>query len=147
MNPILKNVLAVIIGWVGGSVINIALVHTVNIVYPIAGIDPSDMDALVEILPTLDYNYFIFPFLAHAIGTLVGALIAGLIAPKNKMKFSLVVGVLFLIGGILVNYILPGPTWFTILDLVVAYLPMAWIGGKLAQKLSKSTPKGALNES
>jgi len=94
------------------------------------------MIAMAEIIPTLDYKYFIFPFLAHALGTLTGAFIAGKTASKHKMKFALIIGVLFLIGGILINYMVSGPIWFTILDIVIAYIPMAWIGGKLALKFS-----------
>lgn len=29
-------------------------------------------------------------------------------------------------------FMLPSPTWFTILDLAGAYIPMAYLGGKLA---------------
>ena len=27
---------------------------------------------------------------------------------------------------------IPGPTWFAALDLLVAYIPMGWLGGTLA---------------
>jgi hypothetical protein len=30
--------------------------------------------------------------------------------------------------------ILPSPLWFTLTDLLLAYLPMAWLGIKLAKK-------------
>lgn len=139
MNPILKNILAVILGWLGGSAVNMGLILTSHKVLPIAGIDPNDMEALSAVMPTLEFKYFIFPFLAHALGTLVGAIIAGLIAVNHKMKFSLGIGVLFLIGGIMVNYMLPGPTWFAVLDIVIAYIPMAWIGGKIALRLSRNS--------
>jgi len=138
MNPIIKNILAVITGWLGGSVINMGLIQTGHKLIPIEGIDPNDMSALAAIMPTLEFEYFIFPFLAHALGTLVGAAIAGLIAVSHKMKFSLSIGGLFLLGGIMMNYMLPGPTWFAITDIAFAYIPMAWIGGKIAKKISKS---------
>lgn len=138
MNPRIKNVLAVITGWLGGSVINMGLIPTGHMLIPIEGIDPNDMNALAAIMPSLDYEYFIFPFLAHALGTLAGATIAGLMAASHKMKFSLAIGGLFLLGGITVNYVLPGPTWFAVTDIVFAYIPMAWIGGKIARKLSRS---------
>ena len=136
MNPIVRNILAVIAGWLGGSVINMGIVKLGHSIFPIEGIDPNDMTALAEVMPTLDFKYFIFPFLAHALGTLAGAAIAGLIAANHKMKFALGIGALFLLGGIMVNYMLPGPIWFTVADLVVAYVPMAWIGGMIAAKLS-----------
>src|SRR5210317_614903 len=112
MNPIIKNILAVFAGWLGGSIINMGLIKIGHKVTPIEGIDPNDMEALAAVMPTLESEYFIFPFLAHALGTLAGAAIAGLIAASHKMKFSLGIGVLFLLGGITVNYMLPGPIWF-----------------------------------
>lgn len=138
MNPIIKNILAVITGWLGGSLINMGLIQTGNKLFPIEGIDPNDMNALAAVMPTLEFEYFIFPFLAHAIGTLAGAAIAGLMAASHKMKFSLGIGGLFLLGGIVVNYMLPGPTWFAVTDIVIAYIPMAWIGGIIAGKISSS---------
>ncbi len=135
MNPIVKNVLAVIAGWIGGSIINMGLVKAGHSIFPIEGINPNNMEAFAEILPTLDFEYFIFPFLAHALGTLVGAAIAFKIAAIHKMKMALIVGILFLIGGIVVNYLLPGPNWFAIADILVAYIPMALIGAKIGAKL------------
>jgi hypothetical protein len=137
MNPIIRNILAVIAGWFGGSIINMGLIQTGHILLPIEGLDPGNMEAMAEIMPGLDFQYFIFPFLAHALGTLVGAFIAGIIVAKRKMRFALVIGVLFLIGGILVNYMISGPIWFIILDIVLAYIPMAWLGGKAALHFSK----------
>jgi len=109
MHPIARNILAVILGWIGGSIVNMALIQLGSSVLPIEGVDPNDMDALAEVLPSLGAKYFIFPFLAHALGTLAGAILAGLIAASHKMTFALSVGGIFLLGGITVNYLLPGP--------------------------------------
>lgn len=70
-------------------------------------------------------------YTAHALGTLVGAWVAATIAATHKMTLALVIGALFLIGGIAAAFMIPGPTWFVVLDLVAAYFPMAYIGGKL----------------
>mgnify|MGYP001827080643 CR=1 FL=1 len=139
MNQILKNILALVSGWVAGSLVNLGLIKTGYMVSPREGIDPNDMDALADVMPTLDFEYFVFPFLAHALGTLVGALVAGLLAASHKMKLSLGIGVLFLMGGIMMVYMLPGPLWFAITDLTLAYIPMAWLGGKLALQWSKGS--------
>lgn len=138
MNPILRNILAVVAGWLSGSIVNMGIIKFSHIILPIEGVDVNDMEAFAEVMPTLGPKYFLFPFLAHALGTLVGAFIAGLIAVNNKMKFALGIGVLFLLGGIVVNYMLPGPIWFTVVDILLAYIPMAWIGGKIALKMSNT---------
>lgn len=134
MNPTIRNILAVIVGWIGGSLVNMGLVQLGHKLYPIEGVDLNDLKAVAEIMPTLDFKYFIFPFLAHALGTLIGATIAGLIAASYKMKMALIVGILFLIGGIVVHYMLTGPNWFTVVDTLFAYIPMALIGGAFAVK-------------
>jgi len=134
MYQILKNVLAVIMGWLGGSLVNIGLIELGHKIFPIAGVDLNDMDSFAALMPKLDPIYFVFPFLAHALGTIVGALLAGRIATTHKMKFSMAIGGLFLVGGMMINFMLPGPTWFAVVDILLAYIPMAWIGGKLAQK-------------
>ncbi len=138
MNPILRNILAVIIGWIIGSAVNMGLLQIGHTVMPIEGLDPNDIESLANIMPTLENKYFTFPFLAHALGTLVGAFVAGMIAKTRKMRAALIVGTIFLLGGIAVNYMVTGPTWFTITDIILAYIPMAWLGGKLAEKLSKN---------
>ena len=134
MNPMIKNILAVGAGWIGGSLVNMGLVTIGHSVFPIPGADPNDMEALAAIMPDLEPKYFLFPFLAHALGTLAGAYLAARIADNNKLKLALAVGLLFLIGGILVNYMLPGPMWFAVADIALAYIPMAWIGGKLGSR-------------
>ena len=134
MNPKLRNVLVVIVGWFGGSVINMVLVNTGHALYP-TGIDPNDMEAFKEIMPTLGTEHFVFPLLAHALGTLVGAIIAYLLAASQPFKMAVAVGILFLILGIVINSMLPGPTWFAPVDIILAYLPMAWMGGKIAARI------------
>jgi hypothetical protein len=133
VNPIGKNILAVVGGWVIGSVVNMGLIKVGHKMYLIEGIDPSDMVAF-EIMPTLSNEHFIFPFLAHALGTLIGAVLAASIAATYKMRMALIVGAIFLLGGIMVNYMLHGPTWFAAVDVLIAYISMAWIGGKLVTR-------------
>jgi hypothetical protein len=133
MNPILKNVLAVIAGLVFGSAVNMGLIKiSGSIIPPPEGADLTTAEGLKASMHLFQPRHFIFPFLAHAIGTFAGAFVAALIAATHKMKFALGVGLFFLAGGIAANILmLPSPLWFTVLDLVVAYIPMAYLGGKL----------------
>jgi hypothetical protein len=49
-----------------------------------------------------------------------------------------VVGAFFFLGGLYMVSILPAaPLWFDVLDLALAYFPMAWAGAKLASKVGK----------
>lgn len=103
-----------------------------SVVPPPEGIDITTVEGLKEGMPHFKPINFLMPFLAHVIGVLVGAFIAAKIAAKNKMTLALLIGVFFLLGGIANVMMLPSPMWFNLTDLILAYIPMAWIGGKLA---------------
>ncbi|MEX0273044.1 MAG: hypothetical protein AB3N16_01565 [Flavobacteriaceae bacterium] len=137
MNPIVKNIIAVIVGLVVGHFVNFSLIKLGHTLFPIEGIDPNNLEDLARVMPTLDFKYFVFPFLAHALGTLAGAMVAAFLAANHKMKFALGIGVAFLLGGIMASIMIPAPTWFVATDLIMAYLPMAWIGGKLVSGIAK----------
>ncbi|GAB3194319.1 putative membrane protein YqgA involved in biofilm formation [Pontibacter aydingkolensis] len=133
MNPILRNILAVIAGFAIGSIVNMGIISVSgSIIPPPAGADVTTMEGLQASMHLFEIKHFIFPFLAHALGTLVGAFLAAKIAATHKMKFALAVGVFFLAGGIASVFMLPSPIWYAIVDLVGAYIPMAYLAGKLA---------------
>lgn len=136
MKIILRNALAVIAGLLLGSIANMALVIAAPHVIPLpAGIDVNDPKSLAAGMPLLAPKHFLFPFLAHAVGTFVGALTAHLIAATRRNTLATVIGVLFLAGGIAACFMIPAPVWFVGLDLLVAYLPMAWLGARAGRGL------------
>jgi hypothetical protein len=128
----LRNILAVIAALVVGSIVNMGLIslgHSI-VALPL-GADVSTMEGLQVAMQSFGPEHFIFPFLAHAGGTLAGVLVATLIAASHKFKIAMALGVVFLIGGIAAVVMFPAPMWFEAIDLVFAYIPMAWIAAKL----------------
>lgn len=132
MNPIIRNILAVIIGlFVGGSVNMAIITISGHIIPPPEGVDMTTTEGIQAGAHLLEAKHYLMPFIAHALGTFIGALLAALISATHKMKFALSIGAFYLIGGIMMAFMLPSPLWFIILDLVLAYIPMAYFGGKL----------------
>lgn len=132
MNSILRNILAIISGLILGSIINMGIIMiSGHIIQPPDGADVTTTEGLKASIHLFEPKHFIFPFLAHALGTLVGAFITALIAANHLQKLALVIGIFFLFGGIISSFMLPAPKWFIFLDLVGAYIPMAWIAGKI----------------
>jgi len=135
MNTVLRNVLAVIAGLIVGAIVNMALVMVGGALIPApAGVDVTNVESIRASIHLFDAKHFVFPFLAHAIGTLIGALVASLIGGSNRMLLAMIVGVFGVLGGIAAAFMVPAPVWFMALDLVVAYIPMAWLGWKLSGK-------------
>jgi hypothetical protein len=128
MPIILRNILAVIAGFILGSLVNMAIVKLGPVLAPPpAGVDMTTVEGLEQAMPLLQPQHFLAPFLAHALGTLVGALAAYWIAGSRKTLFAWVIGVLFLCGGIAASAMIPAPVWFKAVDVLLAYLPMAWL--------------------
>lgn len=133
MKTILLNILAVIVGWLVGCVVNMGIITIGPYVVPMPqGSDVSTMEGLREAMTLFSPLNFLCPWLAHALGTLVGALVAAKSAASGKLICAMVVGALFLLGGMTMVYLVGGPLWFIAADLLLAYLPMAWLGAKLA---------------
>lgn len=129
----IRLVLAAVAGFVAGSVVNMGLIMVGGaLVPPPAGTDTSTMEGLQAALPLFGPQHFLFPFLAHALGTLAGALLATWLTPGRTSGPAWAVGVLFLLGGTANAFLLPAPAWFIAADLLLAYLPMAWLGHRLA---------------
>ncbi len=133
MNRIVRNILAVIVGFVVGSAVNLALVNLGMAIIPLPeGADTSTMEGLAEAMKSFTPANFLFPFLAHALGTLVGAFVAAKLAASHAMALALGIGAFFLLGGLTMVLMCGGPVWFVAADLILAYLPMGYLGGKLA---------------
>ncbi len=138
MPKLLRNVLAVIAGVVVGSCANMALVVLgPSLIPPPAGVDVTSAEGLSKAMHLFEPRHFVMPFLAHAFGTFAGALAAYLIAASRKVVFAYVIGAFFLCGGVAASFMIPAPVWFIALDLLLAYLPMAWLGAWVGARLGK----------
>lgn len=134
MNPRLRNILAVIGGWIIGSVVNMFIVSISGDVIPTPeGFDMTTPEGLKGAMEVMETKHFIMPFLAHALGTLVAAFLAVKLSTSKKLYFALIIGTLFFVGGVMVSQMIGAPFNATAIDLLFAYLPMAWIGYKLGK--------------
>ena len=132
-----KNILAVILGLAVGSAINMGFIELGYRIIPW----PEDLwngDVWNDPEHLLAPRHFLFPFIAHAAGSLVGGFIAYMIAASHKMICAVVVGVAFLAGGLMMVLMLPSPIWFIAADIGLAYIPAAMLGGQLAMRRRES---------
>lgn len=137
----LRNISAILVGLILGSTVNGSLISiSGKVIPPPIGVDVKTFEGLKAGIHLFEPKHFLFPFLAHALGTFVGALVATFIAASNKYRYALAIGILFLIAGIINVVMLPAPMWFNIVDLVGAYIPWALLAYKL---VSLYAPKAA----
>src|SRR5690606_37709957 len=98
------------------------------------GVDVTTAEGLKEGMQFMKPVHFLVPFAAHLLGTFSGALVTSRIAATYKMTFALSLGFFFLLGGIGAAFMIPAPKWFIAVDLLLAYLPAAWLAGKITTK-------------
>ena len=143
MNPILRNVLAGVAGAFASMPANGLLLSPLGRLFgaPTApAYDPSaDQDALQAVwrayFETLEPIHMAAPLLAHWNGAFCGALVAGLLTANRELKVPLIVAGFVMVGGIANAFMLPGqPVGLLVLD-IAGYLPMGWLGWKLAMRL------------
>ena len=135
MNPILKNILVAIVAIFIGAMANGLLVQLGgSVVPPPAGYDFTTEEGLAAGMVMMEPKHFVFPFLAHALGTLISALIIARFAASRQLQWALNISALFFMGGVYMVTILPSPLWFNVLDLTLAYFPMAFLGYRLGRK-------------
>jgi hypothetical protein len=138
MKIIIRNLLAALLGVVFGGAVNMKILEFGSLLIPPpSGTNLMTTEGLNAAMHLMEPKHFIMPFLAHAVGVFVGAIIAAFIAPSQKMQFALGIGIFFLLGGISMVVMLPSsPLWFSVLDIVGAYLPAAYLAGKMGEKWS-----------
>ncbi|WP_276361454.1 hypothetical protein [Daejeonella sp. H1SJ63] len=135
MGSIINNILVVLAACFLGSLVNMGIIMVGgSIIPPPDGADITNMEGLRASMHLFGPRHFLMPFVAHAIGTFTGAFVAAKFATGHQMKFAMGISAFFLAGGIANVYMLPGPLWFSIVDLSLAYIPMAYFAGKLAIK-------------
>ena len=135
MPQFLRNILAVFAGIILGSVVNMSLVLVSGHVIPLPeGAVGDTVEGLKQTIHLFEPKHFLFPFLAHALGTLVGAFVAVKLSGNGSIRSAIIVALIFLAGGVQMVMEVPAPLWFDITDLVLAYVPMGLLGHRLAAK-------------
>ena len=138
MPNLFRNALVILAGIVIGGAVNMALIAlSPSIVAPPAGVNLNDAESLGASMHLFEPRHFVMPFLAHALGTLAGALAAYLIAATYRRQIAYAIGAVFLCGGIAASFMIPAPAWFIAVDLVAAYLPMAWLGVQIGSRMRR----------
>lgn len=141
MKPIVKNILAVLAGVISGGFLNMGIIMISRfIIPPPEGADLTTLEGLKASMHLMEPKHYLMPLLAHALGTLLAALIGAALAASHKMRLALGISAWFMLGGLINVFMLPAPMWFNLLDLTVAYIPMGYLAGKWMSRQKADAP-------
>lgn len=136
MKTVLMGILAVICGWLAGSVA-MSLVHAASmLIWPLPEhlsfmdmFDPEKKEAVHAWIETLPVGAYITSIVAHWIGVAAGAAVAMLVQGRTRLWPALAIGAIFLLGGIMNALEIPAPAWFLPVD-AIGYPIVAFLVGK-----------------
>lgn len=147
MNNTVKNGVGILLGIVVGGVVNMGLVILGPLLIPPPeGIDMTTVEGMTAGMELLGPQHFLSPWLAHALGTFVGALTTYKIAASHRQAAAYLIGGFYLVGGIAASSMIPAPLWFVVLDLVGAYIPMAWLALRVGRALESPDQQETTHE-
>ena len=135
---IIRNIIAVLVGWVVGSMANMAIFKLNETIYPMPeGVDFSDTEGFAAYVSTLPLIALLLVLTAHLGQSFFGSWVAAAISKKQPMIVAMIVGVLSLIGGIVMFVRIPHPTWMLIE--MPLYLVVAWLAALIVIKRRNKT--------
>lgn len=137
MLPTVSTLLRNLIALVGGAIVAgvcIAVVETLGaLAYPPpANFDPSNEQAMRAFIASLPPGAFVYVLAAYFTGTLAGVFVATRFSLRRPSRQGTLLGMVFLIAGI-VNFLkYPHPLWF--MAAALAMFPGAiWLGVRLGR--------------
>lgn len=133
----LRKILFIIVGIITATIIIYLIESLGHLVYPPSeDLNLKDPDTIKSIMKDVPAGALLFVLLAYALGSFCGGLITAFISKSSKVINAIIVGFVLLIFGLTNLLIIPHPVWFTIVSIIL-YIPCAYMGGKVALKLSK----------
>jgi VIT1/CCC1 family predicted Fe2+/Mn2+ transporter len=145
---IIKNILiglgATVVGLFLGAMCNMGvLMLGPYVISPLPGINHLDINDLRYNIHLFEAKHYVMPFLAHAIGTLVGAFIAVKLcllfhlSKQQAILSAAIIGAMFLWAGIETSLTIHSPLTPMLVDAILCYIPMALAGYWLAYRTSR----------
>jgi hypothetical protein len=130
-----KQILAVLLGVISGSLVVVAGDALAQWMYPIDETwDKSDPNTLLRYMEQVDGSALVIMTVGWLLSAFTGGFFAGYISPKQAARVSVVAGFVLFLGAAVNLYLIPHPVWMT-LTAVIGYLPSARIGGQVALRL------------
>lgn len=112
----MRIALATIVGFIVGNVVNMGIIRFFIPVEVAAGMDENE--AMLKTMESFTALDFMIPLAAHVLGVLSGLIVARLICKTSNIPIY-IIGGLHMLGTILVQFMIPAPVWFNIIDMVI----------------------------
>ena len=143
MNPTLRNILAGMAGAIVSGPVNSSLLAPMarltgapQLPQPPKGMPWAEVRNLyAPMIAEFEPLHLVSPIIAHWAGALAGAFVAAMLMSSRKPTTPLVVAGISFLGGIMMAWLASSQPWWSMSLDLIGYLPMGWLGWKLALRL------------
>lgn len=133
----LRSILAVLAGIVAGGFLAFLIEIPGMVIHPLPpGTDMRNLEVLKSHMANAPLAAQVLLAVAWMLGPLAGSWLAASIARRMKLVHAIVVGMFFLAMDMMNVRSLPHPMWLIVVA-VLAPIAACWIGGLLAEKMSR----------
>jgi len=129
-----RRILSVIAGIVTGllTVFIFDMISQKLFPFSTEGIDFKNPEALKEFMSRTPAGFKLTMYLGWILSAFLAAFVASKINKQNWKQSSIIIGSVLMVGAILNLVGIPHPMWMW--SAILFYIPMAYLGGKLASK-------------
>jgi len=132
-----KNTLAFIFAIAIAAITTFLIILLGHYFVPIPdGIDTNDFESIKSNFHLYELKHFLFPLLAHAIGTFLASYTVSRFALSHKLWFVIGIGILFTLLSLSLSIRIGHFNWIGILE-IVQYIPFSLLGYKFWKWTSK----------
>lgn len=129
-----KGILPIFAGMATAMIVIFIMEFISHSIYPIPkGVDMKNKEAIAEMIKNMPSGAMIFILMGYAFGSFSGGLVGAMMSTEKRIRTSLIVGAVVMLGGVMNIMMVPHPLWFSICTFL-AYLPFAYLGGYIAEK-------------
>lgn len=126
-----RTVVSVIAGFVASGLVVFAVGSLGDALFPVVASETMDLDQMMASIP---FGGQVFMVLSWALASLAAGTMAAYMAEEHTVKHALAVGLVLQVMALVRIAVFPHPTWMVVAVFVV-FLPMAWVGAKLGDRL------------
>lgn len=131
----LRNLIAAIAGVIAGIVVISFVQWLSHLLVPLPpGFDSADPEALARLVAEMPPLAFVLLELSYVAGALCSGFLAARLARTRPMALALIMGAVFTLFNIANQIQIPHPAWLAVLT-TITFLPLAWLGGRMALPL------------
>lgn len=136
MSVWVRNIFSVVLAIGVAAIVGSAIVILGHSIIPVPeGIDTNDIDSLRSNFHLFELKHFLFPLLAHALGTFAAAYVVSRFAGSHHLFLSLGLGIIFMLASLALSFKLGHWPLIGIID-IVQYIPVSFLGYYFGRRIT-----------